>query len=158
MSNLEKTIANRKLQDVILEVLVPLEDVEEIKDGVLKTSQKKMFPGYVLVHMVHTDDTWYVVRNTRGATGFVGPGGDLVALEPEELAHMGIGSLEEPKKVVHIDLNVGDVVTVTADPYKGTTGPITAINESKQRVTISTIMFGRETPLELSFSEVRKMN
>ena len=89
-ADLEKTIENRKLHDQILEVAVPLEEVVEIKNGVKKTSQKKMFPGYVLINMIMNDDTWYVVRNTRGVTGFVGPGSKPVPLSEEEMYHMGI--------------------------------------------------------------------
>ena len=132
---------------------MPLEDVVEIKDGVRKTSQRKMFPGYVLIHMVMNDDTWYVVRNTRGVTGFVGPGSKPVPLSPEEMARMGIG-----RETVQIDLKVGDMVLVTGGVWEGTSGAIREINESKQSITIAVEMFGRETPVELSFSEVRKMN
>ena len=152
-ADLDKTIENRKLQDTILEVSVPLEDVVEIKGGVRKASQKKMFPGYVLIHMVMNDDTWYVVRNTRGVTGFVGPGSKPVPLEPEEMARMGIG-----KETVQIDLQPGDMIIVTSGVWEGTSGAIREINESKQSVTITVEVFGRETPVELSFSEVRKMN
>ncbi len=152
-ADLDKTIENRKLQDTILEVSVPMEDVVEIKDGVRKTTQKKMFPGYVLIHMVMNDDTWYVVRNTRGVTGFVGPGSKPVPLEPEEMARMGIGG-----EKVRIDLAVGDNVIVTSGAWEGTIGVIREINESKQSVTIAVEMFGRETPLEMSFSEVRRTN
>ena len=152
-ADLDKTIENRKLQDTILEVSVPLEDVVEIKDGVRKTSQRKMFPGYVLIHMVMNDDTWYVVRNPRGVTGFVGPGSKPVPLSPEEMARMGIG-----RETVQIDLKVGDMVLVTGGVWEGTSGAIREINESKQSVTIAVEMFGRETPVELGFAEVRKMN
>ena len=152
-ADLDKTIENRRLQDTILEVSVPLEDVVEIKDGVRKTSQKKMFPGYVLIHMVMNDDTWYVVRNTRGVTGFVGPGSKPVPLEPEEMARMGIG-----KETVQIDLAIGDNVIVTSGAWEGTIGAIRDINEGKQSVTIAVEMFGRETPLELNFTEVRRTN
>lgn len=152
-ADLDKTIENRKLQDTILEVSVPMEDVVEIKDGMRKTTQKKLFPGYVLIHMIMNDDTWYVVRNTRGVTGFVGPGSKPVPLEPEEMARMGIG-----KESVQIDLAVGDNVIVTSGAWEGTIGAIRDINEGKQSVTIAVEMFGRETPLELAFTEVRKTN
>ncbi len=157
--DLEKAIENRKLQNLILEVLVPMEEVDEYKEGAHKSSQKKMLPGYVLVHMVHTDMTWYVVRNTRGVTGFVGPGGDLVPLEPEELARMGIstgGDVVRRERPVYIDLQVGDMVVITSEQFQGMTGPVRSINESKQRVTIAVDMFGGAT-LELGFGEVRKM-
>ena len=131
---------------------VPMQDVVELKNGVKKTVQKKMFPGYVLINMVMNDDTWYVVRNTRGVTGFVGPGSKPVPLSPEEMYHMGIASDD-----LVIDFAVGDTVTVTAGIWEGTVGVIKAINEGKQSVTIHVDMFGRETPVELSFTEVRKL-
>ncbi len=152
-ADLEKTIENRRLQDVILEVSVPMEDVVEIRDGFRKTTQKKMFPGYVLINMVMNDDTWYVVRNTRGVTGFVGPGSKPVPLSEEEMARMGIG-----KETLKIDLAVGDTVVVVSGVWEGTIGQIREVNESKQSVTIAVEMFGRETPVELAFSEVRKTN
>ena len=152
-ADLEKTIENRRLQDVILEVSVPMEDVVEIRDGFRKTTQKKMFPGYVLINMVMNDDTWYVVRNTRGVTGFVGPGSKPVPLSEEEMARMGIG-----KETLKIDVAVGDTVVVVSGVWEGTIGQIREVNESKQSVTIAVEMFGRETPVELAFSEVRKTN
>ena len=123
--DIEKTIENRNLQDQILEVSVPMQSVVEIKNGVEKAADKKMFPGYVLIHMVMNDDTWYVVRNTRGVTGFVGPGSKPVPL--------------------------------TAGAWKDTVGLIKTINEAKKTITINVEMFGRETPVELAFTEVKKM-
>ena len=152
-ADLEKTIENRRLEDVILEVSVPMEDVVEIRDGLRKTTQKKMFPGYVLINMVMNDDTWYVVRNTRGVTGFVGPGSKPVPLSEEEMARMGIG-----KETLKIDLAVGDTVVVVSGVWEGTIGAIKEINEGKQSVTIAVEMFGRETPVELGFAEVRRTN
>ena len=121
--DIEKTIENRKLQDQILEVSVPMQDVQELKNGANKLVAKKMFPGYVLINMVMNDDTWYVVRNTRGVTGFV----------------------------------VGDMISVTAGAWKDTVGAVTSINEPKQTLTINVEMFGRETPVELNFTDVKKM-
>ncbi|WP_434310284.1 transcription termination/antitermination protein NusG [Hominifimenecus sp. rT4P-3] len=151
-ADLEKTIENRKLHDEILEVAVPMQDVVELKNGVKKTVQKKMFPGYVLINMVMNDDTWYVVRNTRGVTGFVGPGSKPVPLSPDEMYHMGIANND-----LVIDFELGDTVTVMSGIWEGTVGVIKAINEGKQSVTIHVDMFGRETPVELSFEEVRKL-
>ena len=151
-ADLEKTIENRKLHDEILEVAVPMQDVVELKNGVRKTVQKKMFPGYVLINMVMNDDTWYVVRNTRGVTGFVGPGSKPVPLSPEEMYHMGISGGE-----LVIDFAVGDTVKITSGIWEDTVGVIQSINEGKQSVTILVDVFGRETPMELSFTEVRKM-
>ncbi len=150
--DIEKTIENRDLQDQILEVSVPMLAVTELKNGVEKQADKKMFPGYVLVNMVMNDDTWYVVRNTRGVTGFVGPGSKPVPLTEEEIASLGF-----QKKEVAVDFELGDVVVVTAGAWKDTVGAIKAINESKKSITINVEMFGRETPVELSFSEIKKM-
>jgi transcriptional antiterminator NusG len=151
-ANIEKTIENRKLQDQILEVSVPIQDVIEVKNGVKKKVQKKMFPGYVLLNMVMNDDTWYVVRNTRGVTGFVGPGSKPVPLTEAEMQGMGI-----KKDDVVIDLAVGDTVAVISGVWENTTGVIKQINPHKQIVTINVDMFGRETPVEISFTDVKKI-
>lgn len=151
-ANIEKTIENRQLQDQILEVTVPMEDAFELKNGVKKQVSRKMFPGYVLIHMIMNDDTWYVVRNTRGVTGFVGPGSKPVPLSAEEMKNLGINL---PKVVV--DFEVGDNVTVTSGVWKDTVGVVKAVNEGKQNVTINVDMFGRETPVEIDFSEVKKI-
>ncbi len=151
-ANIEKTIENRHLEDQILEVRVPLEDVVEVKNGVSRTVQKKMFPGYVLLNMVMNDDTWYVVRNTRGVTGFVGPGSKPVPLTEAEMRPLGI----QAKNVV-VDLEVGDTVNVIGGIWKDTVGVVQSINESKQIVTINVELFGRETPVEISFAEIQKM-
>ncbi len=150
--DIEKTIENRNLQEQILEVSVPMLEVAELKNGVEKLADKKMFPGYVLIHMVMNDDTWYVVRNTRGVTGFVGPGSKPVPLTEAEMAGLGFG-----KKEVSMDYAVGDTIVVTAGAWKDTIGAIKAINEGKKTLTISVEMFGRETPVELNFTEVKKM-
>lgn len=158
--DIEKTIENRGLQDYIFEVSVPMQAVTEIKNGVEKTSDKKMFPGYVLVNMIMNDDTWYVIRNTRGVTGFVGPGSKPVPLSPEEIVALGFGVPEgtvlHEKKVV-IDFEVGDTVRVIAGAWKDTVGKIQAINEKKKTVSMNVEMFGRETKVELGFGEVRKL-
>lgn len=151
-ANIDKTIENRHLEDQILEVRVPLEEVTEVKNGVKKQVSKKMFPGYVLIHMIMNDDTWYVVRNTRGVTGFVGPGSKPVPLSEEEMMSLGFKTPD-----VVVDFAVGDTVVVTAGAWKDTVGVIRTVNESKQSITINVEMFGRETPVELSFSEIKKM-
>ena len=150
--DIEKTIENRNLQDQILEVSVPMLPVVELKNGVEKKADKKMFPGYVLINMVMNDDTWYVVRNTRGVTGFVGPGSKPVPLTEEEMRPLGVQS-----DSVQIDFAEGDNVVVTGGVWKDTVGVIQAINENKQSVTINVDLFGRETPVELGFAEVKKM-
>ena len=150
--DIEKTIENRKLQDQILEVSVPMQDVVEIKNGAQKQVAKKMFPGYVLIHMVMNDDTWYVVRNTRGVTGFVGPGSRPVPLSEEEMMSLGFKTPE-----IVVDFAQGDTVVVISGAWKDTVGVIRSVNESKQSITINVEMFGRETPVELNFTEVKKM-
>ena len=151
-ATIEKTVESRKLQDQILEVSVPMQDMIEVKNGVNKQVAKKMFPGYVLINMVMNDDTWYVVRNTRGVTGFVGPGSKPVPLTEEEMASLGFKAVG-----VAVDFVVGDAVVVTAGAWKDTVGVIKSINEAKQTLTINVEMFGRETPVELSFAEVKLM-
>ena len=151
-ANIEKTIENRHLEEEILEVRVPMQDVVEMKNGARKTVQKKMFPGYVLINMVMNDETWYVVRNTRGVTGFVGPGSKPVPLSEEEMRPLGIRNGE-----IALDFELGDAVIVTSGAWEGTVGNIKGINQGKQSVTINVDMFGRETPVELSFTEVKKM-
>ena len=151
-ANIEKTIENRHLEDQILEVRVPMQDVVEMRNGAKKSVSKKLFPGYVLINMVMNDDTWYVVRNTRGVTGFVGPGSKPVPLTEAEMLPLGISN-----ENVVIDFAVGDSVVVIGGVWKDTVGMIQSINESKQCVTINVDLFGRETPVEISFTEIKKM-
>ncbi|MDR1018865.1 MAG: transcription termination/antitermination protein NusG [Lachnospiraceae bacterium] len=155
--DIEKSVLNRHLEEQIFEVRVPMEDVVEIKNGQKKHVQRKIFPGYVLVHMIMNDDTWYVIRNTRGVTGFVGPGSKPVALTEREMANLGIGG-EGTVEKIKIDFAEGDVVNVVAGPWKDTSGVVTHINIPKQIVTITVELFGRETPVEINFAEVRKLS
>ncbi len=151
-ANIEKTIENNKhLVEQILEVRVPMQDVVEMKNGAKKTVQKKMFPGYVLLNMEMNDDTWYVVRNTRGVTGFVGPGSKPVPLTEAEMKPLGIKTDN-----VSIDFAEGDSIAVVAGVWKDTVGVVQKLDFSKQTATINVEMFGRETPVEISFAEVRK--
>lgn len=151
-ANIEKTIENRHLEEEILEVRVPLQEVIEVKNGAKKTVQKKMFPGYVLINMVMNDDTWYVVRNTRGVTGFVGPGSKPVPLTEAEMKPLGI-QMEN----VSVDFKEGDTIVVVAGAWKDTVGIVQKIDFGKQTATINVELFGRETPVEISFAEVRRM-
>lgn len=151
-TNIEQSIENRKLQDQILEVSVPTQEVVELKNGVKKVSEKKLFPGYVLINMVMNDDTWYVVRNTRGVTGFVGPGSKPVPLTEAEIDALGIMDAD-----IVVDFEVGEVVKVTKGAWKDTIGVIQEVNAQKQSLVINVELFGRETPVEISFSEVKKM-
>ena len=151
-ANIEKTIENRHLEEEILEVRVPLQDVVEMKNGARKTVQKKMFPGYVLINMVMNDDTWYVVRNTRGVTGFVGPGSTPVPLTEAEMKPLGIKT-----ENVSVDFAEGDTIAVVAGVWKDTIGVVQRMDFGKQTATINVELFGRETPVEISFAEVRRM-
>jgi transcriptional antiterminator NusG len=153
-ANIEKTIENRKLQDQIFEVRVPLQDVVEMKNGARKNVQKKMFPGYVLVNMIMNDDTWYVIRNTRGVTGFVGPGSEPIPLTETEMRNLGIAGNEE--KMIEVDFEVGDLIEVVSGAWEGRISTVKEINMSKQTVTIEVEMFGRETSVEIEFLDVRK--
>lgn len=154
-ANIEKTIENRHLQDQILEVRVPMEDVQEVRNGVKKQVQRKMFPGYVLVNMIMNDDTWYVVRNTRGVTGFVGPGSKPVPLTETEIRALGMNA--SALAAAPVEYKVGDSVTVISGVWENTVGMIKNVNAGKRMVTINVDMFGRETPVELSFTEIKKM-
>lgn len=151
-ANIEKTIENRHLEEEILEVRVPLQDVVEVKNGARKTVQKKMFPGYVLINMVMNDDTWYVVRNTRGVTGFVGPGSKPVPLTEMEMRPLGIKT-----ENISVDFKEGDTIAVVAGVWKDTVGVVQRMDFGKQTATINVEMFGRETPVEISFAEIRKL-
>ena len=132
---------------------VPMEEVVELKNGVQRTVQRKMLPGYVMIHMIMNDDTWYVVRNTRGVTGFVGPGSKPVPLEDSEMENLGI-----KRDDVVVDFGVGDTITVLSGAWEGTVGVVQSMNEQKKSLSINVELFGRETPVELSFSEVKKMD
>lgn len=148
-----KTVENRHLENQIFEVTVPMQDVYELKNGAKKLTQKKLFPGYVLVRMIMNDETWYVVRNTRGVTGFVGPGSKPVPLSEAEMKNLGIRSAD-----TKIDFAEGDSVAVIAGVWKDTLGIVSKLDYTKQIATISVELFGRETPVEISFAELRKTN
>lgn len=150
-ANIEATVQSRDMEDVILEVVVPMHDVEETKSGVRKTVSKKVFPSYVLVKMFMTDESWYVVRNTRGVTGFVGPASKPVPLTEQELANLGIKTSQPT-----IDIQIGDSVTVISGSFEGCDGIVEEINMEKRKIKAIMYMFGRETPVELDFSQIKK--
>lgn len=148
-NDIENTIENRNLQDQIFEVMIPMLNVTEEKNGQKETKERKMFPAYVLINMIMNDDTWYVVRNTRGVTGFVGPGSKPVPLTEEEMASMGLKT-----DAAEIPFNIGDSVVVTSGVWEDTTGIVRQINHENHTVTINIDVFGRETPVEISFNDV----
>ncbi len=153
-ANIEKAIEKRSdLQEAILEVRVPMQDTVEIKNGARKNVSKKLFPGYVLINMVMNDETWYVVRNTRGVTGFVGPGSKPVPLTDTEMRTLGIRTDN-----IVVDYEEGDTVVVLAGVWKDTVGVIKQMNTNKQVVTINVDLFGRETPVEVSFADIKKQD
>ncbi len=152
-ADIEKTIENRNMQDVIQEISVPMEEVVEIKDDKKKTVMRKVFPGYVIIKMIMTDESWYVVRNCRGVTGFVGPGSKPVPLTEEEIAAIGL-----EKKTVTVGFDVGDNIRVKYGPLEGFVGVITAIVMDKQKIKAKISMFGRDTDVELEFNQVEELS
>ena len=153
-ANIEKIIENRNMHDEISEVVVPIQDTIEIKNGQKKTVARKVFPGYVFLKMIMNDDTWYVVRNTRGVTSFVGPASKPVPLSEEEVRTMGIEHL--PTETV--DIYEGDMVKVMFGPFEDSIGVIKEVNIPKRSVVVMLSIFGRETPVELGFDQILKMS
>ena len=150
--NIEKMVENRGMQDLILDIIVPTEDRIELKDGKRRIKTRKMFPGYVIIKMIVTNESWYLVRNTQGVTGFVGHGSDPIPLTPEEVARMGI-----EKVYINLDVEVGDTVRVISGPFESFMGEVLEINKEKQVLTVKVSMFGRDTPVELEFSQVDRL-
>lgn len=151
-TDLEKTVKNRELEEYFFEIVVPMEEQIEIKNGKKKTNLKKVFPGYVLVKMIVTEATWYIVRNTRGVTGFVGSGTDPIPLTEQEIRQMGF---ELPS--INVDFAQGDSVSITGGSFDGFVGTVQEINKDKHKVKVLVSMFGRETPIEVDFSQVTKI-
>ena len=151
--NIEKMVENRGMQDLIIDIVVPTEDRVEIKDGQKKVKTKKIFPGYVIIKMVVTNESWYLVRNTQGVTGFVGHGSEPIPLTDEEVARMGI-----EKVYIDLDVEVGETVRVINGPFESFMGVVEEINKEKQVLRVKVSMFGRDTPVELEFSQVDKLS
>ncbi|MBE6026026.1 MAG: transcription termination/antitermination protein NusG [Firmicutes bacterium] len=151
--NIEKMVENRNMQNLILEVVVPTENVIEVKDGQRKIKTRKMFPGYVIIKMIVTNESWYLVRNTQGVTGFVGHGSEPIPLTDEEVARMGI-----EKVFIELNVEVGEMVRVISGPFESFMGTVEDINPDKQVLTVKVSMFGRDTPVELEFAQVEKVN
>jgi len=154
-ANLERRVASMAMEDHIFRVLVPMEEEYEYKDGKRKLTKKKVYPGYVMVEMIMTDDSWYVVRNTPGVTGFVGPGSKPIPLQQKEvdliLRHMGV---DEPRP--KLDFNIGEPVRVIRGPFENFSGVIEEINPERGKLRVLVSMFGRETPVELEYNQVEK--
>ena len=150
--NMEKMAENRGMQDLILSVVVPTEDRVEIKNGQRKVKTRKIFPGYVLVKMVVTSESWYLVRNTQGVTGFVGHGSEPIPLTDEEVRRMGI-----EKVYIELDIEAGDNVKVINGPFESFMGVVEEVNMDRQVLRVKISMFGRDTPVELEFGQVDKI-
>ncbi|MGI6730551.1 MAG: transcription termination/antitermination protein NusG [Anaerovoracaceae bacterium] len=150
--NIEKIVENRGMQDLVLDIVVPTEDHVEIKNGQRKVKTRKMFPGYVLVKMIVTNESWYLVRNTQGVTGFVGHGSEPIPLTKEEVRRMGI-----EKVYIQMDIEPGDSVKVINGPFESFMGVVEEVNMDKQTLKVMISMFGRDTPVELEFDQVDKI-
>lgn len=150
--NIEKLVENRGMQDLVLSVIVPTEDRVELKDGQRKIKTRKMFPGYVIVKMIVTNESWYLVRNTQGVTGFVGHGSEPIPLTDEEVRRMGI-----EKTIIVLDIDVGDTVRVISGPFKGFMSVVEEVNVDKQTLRARVSMFGRDTLVELEYDQVDKI-
>lgn len=151
-ANLEKAIHNRGFEDIILEVKVPMEETIEVKNGKKKHVMKKMYPGYVMVKMILDDESWYVVRNTRGVTGFVGPGSKPIPLTDKEVRAMGVENIP-----IKLSVEVGENVMVTSGPLESFVGVIKEVNPEKQKVKVVVSMFGRDTLVDLDFVQIKRI-
>ena len=148
--SIEKTVENRGLQNLIMDVKVPVEDVVEKRGDTEKIVQRKIFPGYVVIKMIMTDESWYVVRNTRGVTGFVGPGSKPVPLSDSEVRMMGVDEVRRAE----IEMKVGDLVEIQAGPMEGFSGNIEKIDQETGTLWVTVSMFGRETSVEINYTQV----
>ena len=151
-TSIERMVDYRGMQDLILEVVIPTEERIEIKDGVKKVKTRKLYPGYVVIKMIVNNETWYLVRNTEGVTGFVGHGSDPIPLTKEEIVRMGIEKLK-----IDLDIEVGDTIRIIGGVFEGQLGIVEAVNPEKQIVKTRISMFGRDTPAEIEFSQVSKL-
>ena len=152
-TDLEKTVKNRELEEYFFDIVVPMEEQIEIKEGKRKANLKKVFPGYVLIKMIVTEETWYIVRNTRGVTGFVGSGTDPIPLTDEEIRAMGF-----EEATINVDYDINDTVQILQGAFKDSIGTVQKIDKEKHKVKVLISMFGRETPVELEFSQIQKVD
>jgi transcriptional antiterminator NusG len=150
--NIEKMVENRGMQDLIIDIIVPTEERIELKDGQRKITTRKMFPGYVIIKMIVTNESWYLVRNTQGVTGFVGHGSEPIPLTKEEVVRMGIEKIR-----IELDIEPGDTIRIISGPFEGQMGMVEEVHPDKQIVKAKVSMFGRDTPVELEFAQVNKL-
>ncbi len=151
-ANIEKLVENREMQDIIFEVRVPVEEVSEVKNGKKKIKERKMFPSYVIIKMIMTDESWYLVRNTRGVTGFVGPGSKPVPLSDEEVKALGV-----VERLPAIELEINDTIKVMEGPFENFIGTVESISQEKRKIKAFVSMFGRETLIELDYDQIEKV-
>jgi len=151
-ANIEKLVENREMQDIIFEVRVPVEEVAEVKNGKKKMKERKMFPSYVIIKMIMTDESWYLVRNTRGVTGFVGPGSKPVPLTDDEVKALGV-----VERLPAIELVPGDTIKVKEGPFEDFIGAVESISQEKRKIKAFVSMFGRETLIELDYDQIEKV-
>lgn len=151
-ANIEKLVENREMQDIIFEVRVPVEEVVEVKNGKKKIKERKLFPSYVIIKMIMTDESWYLVRNTRGVTGFVGPGSKPVPLTDEEVKALGV-----VERLPAIELVPGDTIKVKEGPFEDFIGSVESISQEKRKIKAFVSMFGRETLIELDYDQIEKV-
>ena len=151
-TDLENTVKNRELEEYFFDIIVPMEEQIEIKDGKRKTNLKKVFPGYVLIKMIVTEETWYIVRNTRGVTGFVGSGTDPIPLTDEEIRNMGFDMSE-----LNVDYELNEQVEIMNGAFEGSEGTVEAMDDEKKEATVLLILFGRETPTEIPYIDLKKI-
>lgn len=149
-ANMESMVKNREMDDLIFDIAVPMEEYVENKDGVKKVKERKLFPSYVLVKMIMNDESWYLVRNTRGVTGFVGPGSKPIPLSEEEVLALGVSDSKE----IYGDYEEGDVVKIISGPFEDFMGTIDSLNFEQAKLKVSISMFGRDTLVELDFNQI----
>ena len=153
-TTIEKFVTHRGMEDMILDIQIPMEKVTEVSDsGAVKEVERKVFPGYVLIKMVMTDETWHLVRNVRGVTGFVGSANKAIPLTEDEVLALGM-----EKREIVVKYNVGDSVRINDGPLESFTGVVDEIEPEKNKVTVVVSMFGRETPVELELDQVEVIN
>ncbi len=152
-ADLEKKIKKQELEDYFYDIVVPMEEQIEIKDGKRKASLRKVFPAYVLIKMIVTEKTWYVVRNTRGVTNFVGPGTDPIPLSDKEVQKLGFETQN-----INVDYSVNDTIQIIDGPFQNYVGVVQEINKEKRKVKVLVSMFGRETPVDVDLSQVQRID
>ncbi len=153
---LRQRIETMSMQDKIYDVIIPTEDEIEVKDGKRRTVEKRVFPGYVMIQMTLDEDSWYVVRNTPGVTGFVGGGNDPIPLRPEEVKRI-MDRMDSEDKVVKVDYKIGERVRIVGGPFNDFPGTVASIDSGREKVRVMVDFFGRETAVVLSFMEVERM-